>query len=96
MKWSVKLLRFAGIDAFVHWTFLILLFWIFMSHLSRGDSTTAAVEGVTFVLAIFACVVMHEFGHALTAKRFGIDTRDITLFPIAGVARLERIPEDPM
>ena len=96
MKWSLKLFRFSGIDVFVHWTFLILVFWIFMSHISQGHTTAMAVEGVVFVLAIFACVVMHEFGHALTAKRFGISTRDITLFPIGGVARLERIPEEPM
>lgn len=95
MKWSVKLGTFAGIAVYVHSTFLILLVWIVAAHVGQGQGLGATLSGVGFILAIFACVLLHEFGHALVAKRFGIRTRDITLLPIGGLARLERIPEDP-
>jgi Zn-dependent protease len=95
MKWSTKLGTIAGIDVYVHTTFFILLVWIAFAHWQDGHSVSAAAGGVAFILALFGCVVLHEFGHALTAKRFGIKTRDITLLPIGGLARLERMPDDP-
>src|SRR5688572_27031530 len=85
MKWSRKIGTFAGIGVYVHTTFIILLAWVAFAHWQTGHNVGAAVRGVAFILAIFGCVVLHEFGHALTAKRFGIKTRDITLLPIGGI-----------
>ncbi len=96
MKWSLKLGQFAGIGVFVHWTFFLLLAWIAYLHVAAGEDTAMVLTGLAFILALFGCVVLHEFGHALTARRFGCKTRDITLLPIGGVARLERIPEVPL
>ena len=72
MKWSFKLLEVAGIGIFVHWTFLILVGWIIFAHVSDGDNLAVVAEGVGFVLALFTCVVLHELGHALMARRFGV------------------------
>lgn len=95
MKWSTRIGTLAGIDVYVHTTFLMLLAWVAFVHWQAERSVGAALGGVAFVLALFGCVVLHEFGHALTARRFGIRTRDITLLPIGGLARLERMPDDP-
>ncbi len=95
MKWSIKIGRFAGIDVFMHFTFILLISWVAMVHWRQGQSVSAAMAGVFFILAVFLCVVLHEFGHALMARRYGIKTRDIILLPIGGVARLESLPTDP-
>jgi Zn-dependent protease/predicted transcriptional regulator len=89
MKWSLRVGRVFGIDLYLHFTFLIFLVWIWFA--TRHDG----LETVFVFIAIFTCVVLHEYGHALTARRYGIPTRDITLLPIGGVARLERMPSDP-
>lgn len=95
MKWSLNIGSFRGIPVRIHATFLLILAWVAVSYLRQGHGVGAAATGVLFVLAIFLCVVFHEFGHALVARGYGIRTRDITLLPIGGVARIERMPEDP-
>lgn len=95
MTWSFSLGRLLGSELKVHVTFFLLLAWVGFAAYSNGG-VSAAVENLIFVLALFACVVAHEFGHALMARRYGIKTPDITLLPIGGLARLERMPEKPM
>jgi Zn-dependent protease/predicted transcriptional regulator len=95
MRWSFKIGRIAGIDLYIHFTFLLFLGWLAYIYYAPHRSVADAILGVAFVLAVFATVVLHELGHALTARRYGIETRDITLLPIGGVARLARIPEEP-
>ncbi len=85
MSWSIPIARIAGIQLRIHITFLLLIVWV----------ATGSVGAAIFILLLFLCVVLHEFGHALAAKAYGINTPDITLLPIGGVARLERIPEEP-
>ncbi|MBP6783783.1 MAG: site-2 protease family protein [Verrucomicrobiales bacterium] len=94
MRWSIKIAKIAGIEVRIHLTFLILLAWIGISYYLTGGRT-AAIEGIGFILIIFGCVLLHEFGHAMAAKAFGIQTPDITLLPIGGVARIQRMPDKP-
>jgi len=96
MKWSWKLGTFAGIDVFIHATFLLIIGWVGLSYWQQTGTLVGTLEGILFTLLLFGCVVLHEYGHALTARRFGIKTRDITLYPIGGVARLERMPDKPI
>src|ERR1700726_856132 len=94
MSWSLTIFRVAGIQLRIHVTFLLLIGWLAYRYYAEGG-TAAAAGSVFFILLLFACVVLHEFGHAFAAKAFGINTPDITLLPIGGVARLERMPEEP-
>jgi Zn-dependent protease len=96
MRWQWKIGTFAGIDVFIHATFLLLIAWVGYSHWLEYESWAKVAEGILFILALFLSVVLHEYGHALTARRYGVKTRDITLYPIGGVARLERMPEKPI
>src|SRR6201993_2075963 len=95
MSWSLPIFRVAGIQLRIHITFLLLIVWLAFGYYSQGGSAAAASR-VIFILLLFLCVVLHEFGHAFAAKAFGINTPDITLLPIGGVARLERMPEEPV
>ncbi|MCG3118562.1 MAG: putative zinc metalloprotease Rip3 [bacterium] len=95
MKWSWKIGEYAGIGVFIHATFLLIIVWVGLSHWLAGKTLEATVMGLAFIMALFGCVLLHEFGHALMAKKYGIKTRDITLLPIGGVARLERMPDEP-
>ena len=94
MPWSLTLGRIAGTAVRIHVTFLLLLAWIGFSAFQSGGSQ-AAVSGVVFIVLLFACVLAHEFGHIMMARRFGIPTPDVTLLPIGGVAALERMPDKP-
>lgn len=95
MNSKLSLGRVAGIRLYVHWTFSLLLLWIVYSGIRDGSGAADIVWSVLFILAVFGCVVLHELGHALAARRYGIGTRDITLLPIGGVASLESMPEKP-
>jgi Zn-dependent protease/CBS domain-containing protein len=94
MSWSVNIGSIAGTAIRIHITFLIFLAWIFLASWASGGPA-AAWDSLAFILLLFACVLAHEFGHILVARRFGVPTPDVTLLPIGGVARLARIPEKP-
>jgi len=87
--WSVRIGTALGIPIRVHFTFLLLLIWFGFSSARLGDQLVLALA---FLLSVFGCVLLHELGHAAMARRFGVRTRDIVLYPIGGVARLENIP----
>jgi Zn-dependent protease len=95
MRWSLSLGRIFGIRLELHVTFLLFVGWIAINQGLLTGNVLRAVEAVSLLLLVFVCVVLHELGHALTARRFGIVTRDIVLLPIGGVARLERMPDQP-
>jgi len=94
MTWSLRIARIGGTDVKIHLTFLLLLGWIGFAHYQVGG-WPAAWQGVLFIVLLFGCVVLHEFGHVVAARRYGIQTPDITLLPIGGVARLQRMPDKP-
>ncbi|HMQ94920.1 MAG TPA: site-2 protease family protein [Amaricoccus sp.] len=95
MKWSARLGRFAGIDVYVHVTFLLLLAWFAFVSWNETGTLAGVLTGLSLILLLFLCVVLHEYGHALTARRFGIGTRSITILPIGGLALLDSMPKDP-
>ncbi len=95
MRGSLYLGKLFGIRLQIHWTFILIIAWAVYQGWRQGGDAVTILLTVALVLAIFMCVVLHELGHSLTARRYGIQTRKITLLPIGGVASLERMPEDP-
>ncbi|GMN11737.1 site-2 protease family protein [Croceitalea sp. MTPC9] len=95
MKGVLKLGSVSGIKIEVHWTFTLLLIWVVISEILRGGTLLSTLFSIGLILILFVCVVLHELGHALTAKKFHIKTQNITLLPIGGMATMEKIPEKP-
>jgi Zn-dependent protease/CBS domain-containing protein len=93
MAWTIA--RVAGIDIRIHVTFLLLLAWFALVSAAQTHTLAGTLAGVAFVVLVFVCVVLHELGHAFAARRYGVRTRDITLLPIGGVARLQSMPTSP-
>src|SRR5207237_9722999 len=89
MGWSLPIFRIAGIQLRIHVTFVLLIAWLAFGYYAQGGSPAAA-EGVIFVLLLFLCVVLHEFGHALAAKAFGFYSPDFTLLTFGGVGSMVR------
>src|SRR3984885_362230 len=94
MRWSITIGSFGGTAVKIHITFILFLVWIAFSGWTRGGAA-AALDSTVFIVLLFACVVLHEFGHIAAARRYGIKTPEVTLLPIGGVANLQRLPSDP-
>ena len=95
MKWRFKLCTVTGIDVYLHLTFLLFVLWLGWSAYGASHNLIVMLSRLLLIATIFGIVVLHELGHALAARRYGIGTLDIVLYPIGGVARLERMPDDP-
>jgi Zn-dependent protease/CBS domain-containing protein len=96
MRWSIKFARVKGIDIKVHLTFVLILIWAaYRWGVSMGAGSKGALYGIVVILLLFVCVTLHELAHSLTAMRFGVKVRDITLLPIGGISRMEEMPKKP-
>jgi Zn-dependent protease/CBS domain-containing protein len=96
MRWSWKLGTVRGIGVYVHLTFFLLIPYIIWSQLSvKGDFKSMLFQGA-LILSVFTCILLHEFGHAFMGLKYGVKTKDITLLPIGGVARMEKLPSEPI
>ena len=96
MKGSIQIAKFAGIPVKVHWSFLLLLIWVIFEGRRSGMNWEGVGWFGLLIITLFACVVLHEYGHALSAKRYGVETKDIILSPVGGIARLNGLPEKPI
>jgi Zn-dependent protease len=92
---SLPLGQISGIRLQIHWTFFIFLAWVVTAEIMQGSKVFEIINVTLFILSVFACIILHELGHALTAKRYGVKTRSITLLPFGGIAGMEKIPEKP-
>lgn len=95
MKGSWKLLTFKGVSLYVHWTFWFLFGWVMIENARTGNNVEQLGWSILFLVLVFACVALHEFGHALMAARFNIKARNIILLPIGGIASIEKFPDNP-
>lgn len=95
MKWSLQLGRYFGIPVSIHWTFIFILIFVAWQGFKAGLNNNEVMINLLLVLSVFLCVLLHEFGHALMAKRFDIKTHSIVLLPIGGIASLEKMPDEP-
>jgi Zn-dependent protease len=95
MRYAMPAGKLLGVKIYVHWTFIFLIGWIVISGLEHNLSLDVLLKVFGLVLVVFACIVLHELGHALVARRFGIATRHITLLPIGGIAQMESLPQKP-
>jgi Zn-dependent protease len=95
MRGSYKILNIRGISLHVHWTFLLLIGWVLLVNAAAGNDVNQLSWSVLFLLAVFACITLHEFGHAVVAARFGIQAKEIVLLPIGGIASIEKFPDNP-
>jgi len=96
MKHSFQIAKIFGIPVKVHWTFALMMIWVVIEGRRNGMDWEGVGWFALMVLSLFGCVILHEFGHALSARRFGVDTKDIILSPIGGVARLDKLPDEPI
>jgi Zn-dependent protease/predicted transcriptional regulator len=94
MSWSLNVGKIFGINFRIHFTFFLLIFFIFISVLNQFG-IDRAILATLFICAVFICVLIHEIGHSLIAQRFGKKAKSITLLPIGGVATMEEMPEKP-
>jgi Zn-dependent protease len=96
MRGSLKLFTWFGIPVHLHWTFGLIFLYAAWIGYENGLDLLGTVWLMGFFVALFCCVLLHEYGHSLTARRYGVETKDIILTPIGGIARLERMPEKPI
>ncbi|MDG1872337.1 MAG: site-2 protease family protein [Mariniblastus sp.] len=92
----LKLGRILGIDIFLHWSFFLAPAYLILAWRSEGLPWSMVVVMLGLLLAVFTCVLIHEYGHALMARHFGVQTKDIIITPIGGLARLTRMPRRPL
>ena len=94
MRWSFTIGKIFGITFRIHVTFFLLLVFVYMGGAAQGGPRQGIMSAL-FISAVFACVLVHEIGHSLIARRFGTEARSITLLPVGGVATMEEMPEKP-